>query len=50
MRVEGTDQELKIVIGADIGFVWSRNGANWTMAFVKGLLAPEFDIVGKATC
>ena len=43
MRVEGTDQELKIVIGADIVFVWSRNGANWTMA-------PEFDIVGEATC
>ena len=33
-----------------IVFVWSRNGANWTKAFVKGLLAPEFNIVGGAAC
>ena len=26
------------------------NGANWTKAFVKGLLAPEFNIVGGAVC
>ena len=33
-----------------IMFVWSRNGANRTKAFVKGLLAPETKIVGGATC
>ena len=27
-------------------FVWSRNGANRAKAFVKGLLAPELNIVG----
>ena len=26
-------------------FVWSRNGANWTKAFVKGLLVPELNIM-----
>ena len=31
-------------------FVWSRNGANCTKAFVKGLLVPEFNIVGGAAC
>ena len=31
-------------------FVWSRNGANWTKAFVKGLLEPEFNIVGGVVC
>ena len=25
-----------------------KNGTNWTKAFVKGLLAPEFNIVGGA--
>ena len=29
--------------GEYIVFVWSRNGANWTKAFVNGLLAPEFN-------
>ena len=33
-----------------IVFVESRNGANWTKAFVKGLLEPEFNIVGGAAC
>ena len=33
-----------------IVFVWLRNGANWTKAFVKVLLAPEFNIVGGAVC
>ena len=33
-----------------IVFVWSRNGANRTKAFVRGLLAPEINIVGGATC
>ena len=35
---------------AIIVFVWSRNGANRTKTFVKGLLAPEIKIVGGATC
>ena len=29
-------------------FVWSRNGANKTKAFVKGFLAPEMKILGGA--
>ena len=38
------------VCDSTIVFVWSRNGANWTKAFVRGLLAPEFNIVGGAAC
>ena len=34
----------------NIVFVWSRSGANWTKALVKGLLAPEFNIVGGVAC
>ena len=40
----------KITLGNSIVFVWSRNGANRTKAFVKGLLVPEMKIVGGATC
>ena len=29
-------------------FVWSRNVANRTKAFVKGLLAPEMNIEGRS--
>ena len=31
-------------------FVWLRNGANRTKAFVEGLLVPEMKIVEGATC
>ena len=36
--------------GTFIVYVWSRNGANRTKAFVKWLLAPEMKIAGGATC
>ena len=31
-----------------IVFIWSRNGAIKTKAFVEGLFAPELNIVGGA--
>ena len=37
------------VVIATIVFVWLRNGANKTKAFVKGLLVPEIKIVGGST-
>ena len=41
---------IKIAFDNFIVFVWSRNGANWTKAFVKGLWAPEFNIVSGTVC
>ena len=41
---------IKIAFDNFIVFVWSRNGANWTKAFVKELLEPEFNIVRGADC
>ena len=38
----------RITFKTIIVFVWSRNGANMTKAFVKGLLAPEFNLPEQA--
>ena len=44
VRISDPHCSLDLYFIACIVFVWSRNGANWTKAFVKGLLAPEFNI------
>ena len=40
--------KLKTTFNVNIEFIWSRNGAIKTKAFVKGLLEPKLNIVGGA--